>query len=136
MRYRYRECSPPTPSSQSINQPTNRPRGVGRGIELRQMRQIDCSHEAGVSATVAAELVGMVSPRTPWVLREAEDGADETEAAGGRVAGGGLSAVLQDGGGVSVWEGGDGVAGGWAIRVALLVQHTVYEVYIYILFFG
>lgn len=32
-----------------------------------QMRQIDCAHNAGISATLAVELAEMVSPKAAWV---------------------------------------------------------------------
>lgn len=73
------------------------------------MRQIDCAHDAGISATLAVELAEMVSPKAAWVCSpETEDqqqqldgGASaaavaavaETAAPAAR---GGLVAVLED----------------------------------------
>ncbi|CAM9125924.1 unnamed protein product, partial [Hapterophycus canaliculatus] len=64
-----------------------------------QMRRIDCAHEAGISATLAGELAGMVSPRAAWVasLTEEEEGRDGgAEGAAATPARGGLVAVLED----------------------------------------
>ncbi|CAN0515219.1 unnamed protein product, partial [Laminaria digitata] len=74
-----------------------------------QMRLIDCAHAAGITAPLAAELAGMVSPTMPWVCQspEGDDASGAAVAAaaaageaGGGGAGVGLSAILQDGGGV------------------------------------
>lgn len=72
------------------------------------MRQIDCGHDAGISATLAVELAGMVSPRGAWVRSPSDedrqqDGGDAVGVAGGPSAvlgsppaRGGLAAVLED----------------------------------------
>lgn len=71
-----------------------------------QIRQIDCAHEAGISATLAVELADMVSPRGEWVCSPKDnndptlDAAAAAEAAGSAAEPaaprGGLVAVLED----------------------------------------
>ena len=85
------------------------------------MRLIDCAHEAGIPAPLAAELAGMVSPTVPWVCTPLEGGNNgllggaavtTSTVAGGGGGGGGITAILQDGGGVSAYRNGDGDGNG------------------------
>ncbi|CAN0007223.1 unnamed protein product [Pylaiella littoralis] len=64
-----------------------------------QMRQIDCAHEAGISAALAVELADMVSPRGAWVCspNDNDNGLAEVGAAAEPPPpSGGLVAVLED----------------------------------------
>lgn len=48
-----------------------------------QMRQIDCAHDAGISATLAVELAEMVSPKTAWVCSPETGDAQQQQLDGG-----------------------------------------------------
>ncbi|CAB1119197.1 unnamed protein product [Ectocarpus sp. CCAP 1310/34] len=61
-----------------------------------QMRKIDCGHEAGISATLAAELAIMVSPRSAWVSSTNQEESQEQAQAAAPPARAGLLAVLED----------------------------------------
>ncbi|CAM9657609.1 unnamed protein product, partial [Ectocarpus sp. 13 AM-2016] len=61
-----------------------------------QMRQIDCGHEAGISATLAAELATMVSPRSAWVSSTNQEESQGQAQAAAPPARAGLVAVLED----------------------------------------
>lgn len=66
---------------------------------LFQMRRIDCAHEAGISATLAGELSGMVSPRAAWIASPTDEQGEDVDIAENVAAAparGGLVAILED----------------------------------------
>ncbi|CAM9848447.1 unnamed protein product [Ascophyllum nodosum] len=71
-----------------------------------QMQLIDCAHEAGMPATLAAQLAEMVTPKMPWILAELQSQSAESREEEGR-----LMTVLEEAGGVSVWGDEEGVTG-------------------------
>ena len=75
-------------------------------MTLSQMQLIDCAHEAGMPATLAAQLAEMVTPKMPWILAELQSQSAESREEEGR-----LMTVLEEAGGVSVWGDEEGVTG-------------------------